>query len=102
MVGVVVRQCSEQRLVTVARGAALVIALVELRGAEPVSPPARHQSAEIALLVVPRIDRFEAGVATTLDVLDAQLAEMQAELDRTRVLADIRLAEARLARVVGR
>ena len=47
-------------------------------------------------------DRFEAGVATTLDVLDAQLAEMQAELERTRVLADIRLAEARLARVVGR
>lgn len=47
-------------------------------------------------------DRFEAGVATTLDVLDAQLAEMQADLDRTRVLADIRLAEARLARIVGR
>jgi outer membrane protein TolC len=47
-------------------------------------------------------DRFEAGVATTLDVLDAQLAEMQAELDRTRVLADIRLAEARLSRVLGR
>ncbi|MEP7118269.1 MAG: TolC family protein [Acidobacteriota bacterium] len=47
-------------------------------------------------------DRFEAGVATTLDVLDAQLAEMQAELDRARVLADIRLAEARLTRVVGR
>jgi outer membrane protein len=47
-------------------------------------------------------DRFEAGVATTLDVLDAQLAEMQAELDRTRVLADIRLAEARLARLLGR
>lgn len=47
-------------------------------------------------------DRFEAGVATTLDVLDAQLAEMQSELDVTRVLADIRLAEARLRRVVGR
>lgn len=47
-------------------------------------------------------DRFEAGVATTLDVLDAQLAQMQADLDRTRVLADIRLAEARLARVLGR
>jgi len=47
-------------------------------------------------------DRFEAGVATTLDVLDAQLAEMQAELDRTRVLADIRLSEARLSRIVGR
>ena len=47
-------------------------------------------------------DRFEAGVATTLDVLDAQLAEMQADLDRARVLADVRLNEARLTRVVGR
>lgn len=47
-------------------------------------------------------DRFEAGVATTLDVLDAQLAEMQADLDRARVLADVRLSEARLTRVVGR
>jgi len=47
-------------------------------------------------------DRFEAGVSTTLDVLDAQLAVLQAELDRTRVLADLRLAEARLARIVGR
>ena len=47
-------------------------------------------------------DRFEAGVATTLDVLDAQLAQMQAELDQARVQADIRLAEARLTRVVGR
>ncbi|MGD9905175.1 MAG: TolC family protein [Vicinamibacterales bacterium] len=47
-------------------------------------------------------DRFEAGVATTLDVLDAQLAVLQAELDRTRVLADLRLAQARLARILGR
>lgn len=47
-------------------------------------------------------DRFEAGVATTLDVLDAQLEVLQAELDRARVLADIRLNEARLARVLGR
>jgi outer membrane protein TolC len=47
-------------------------------------------------------DRFEAGVATTLDVLDAQLAEMQADLDRARVLADVRLNVARLTRVVGR
>jgi outer membrane protein TolC len=47
-------------------------------------------------------DRFEAGVATTLDVLDAQLAVLQAQLDRTRVLADLRLAEARLARILGR
>ena len=47
-------------------------------------------------------DRYEAGVATTLDVLDAQLAVLQAALDRTRVLADIRLSEARLARILGR
>ncbi len=47
-------------------------------------------------------DRFEAGVATTLDVLDAQVAVLQADLDRTRVLADIRLSEARLARILGR
>ena len=47
-------------------------------------------------------DRFDAGVATTLDVLDAQVAELQAELDRARVLADIKLNEARLARVLGR
>ena len=47
-------------------------------------------------------DRFDAGVATTLDVLDAQVAVLQAELDRTRVLADVRLSEARLARILGR
>ncbi len=47
-------------------------------------------------------DRFEAGVATTLDVLDAQVAVLQADLERTRVLADIRLSEARLARLLGR
>jgi outer membrane protein TolC len=47
-------------------------------------------------------DRFEAGVATTLDVLDAQVAVLQAELDRARVLADIRLSDARLARILGR
>ncbi len=47
-------------------------------------------------------DRFEAGVAATIDVLDAQVAVLQAQLDRTRVLADIRLSEARLARILGR
>ncbi len=47
-------------------------------------------------------DRFNAGVATNTDVLDAQVALLQSELDRTRALADVRLAEARLARAVGR
>jgi outer membrane protein len=47
-------------------------------------------------------DRFGAGVATSTDVLDAQIALLQAELDRTQALANARLAEARLARAVGR
>lgn len=48
------------------------------------------------------IERFNVGVATTTDVLDAQVALLQAELDRTRALANVRLAEARLDRAVGR
>ena len=47
-------------------------------------------------------DRFAAGVATTTDVLDAQQALLTAELDRTRALAGVRLAEARLERALGR
>jgi outer membrane protein len=46
-------------------------------------------------------ERFSAGVATSTDVLDAQVALLQAELDRTRAIAAARLAEARLARAVG-
>jgi outer membrane protein TolC len=46
-------------------------------------------------------ERFKAGVATNTEVLDAQTAVIQAELDRTRALANARLAEARLARAVG-
>ncbi len=47
-------------------------------------------------------ERFAAGVATSTDMLDAQVALLQAELDRTRALAAARIAEARLARAVGR
>jgi outer membrane protein len=46
-------------------------------------------------------ERFNVGVAISTDVLDAQLALLQAELDRTRALANIRLAEARLERAQG-
>jgi len=46
-------------------------------------------------------DRFGAGVATSTDVLDAQVALLQAELDRTQAVANARLAEARLARALG-
>ena len=47
-------------------------------------------------------DRFSAGVATNTDVLDAQVVLLQAELDRTRALANAHLAAARLDRAVGR
>jgi outer membrane protein TolC len=47
-------------------------------------------------------ERFLAGVATSADVLDAQVALLQAELDRTQALASGRIAEARMARALGR
>ena len=47
-------------------------------------------------------ERFAAGVATSTDVLDAQTAVLQAELDRTRAIANARLAAARLDRAVGK
>jgi outer membrane protein len=58
------------------------------------------RSAEEARRVV--AERFAAGVVTHTEVLDAQVALLQAELDRTRALANVRLAEARLARATGR
>jgi outer membrane protein len=47
-------------------------------------------------------ERFRAGVATSTDLLDAEVAVLQAELDRTRALANARLAEARLERAIGK
>jgi outer membrane protein TolC len=57
------------------------------------------QSAAEARRVVS--ERFNVGVATSTEVLDAQVALLQAELDRTRAFANIRLAEARLDRAMG-
>jgi outer membrane protein TolC len=48
------------------------------------------------------MERFRAGVITSSDVVDADLAVLQAELDLTRARAGARLAEARLNRAVGR
>jgi outer membrane protein len=47
-------------------------------------------------------ERFTAGVATSTDLLDAQQDQLEAELQRTRALASVRLAEARLARALGK
>ena len=46
-------------------------------------------------------ERYRAGVATSGEVLDAEAAVLQAELDRTRAVAAARLAEARLTRAAG-
>jgi outer membrane protein len=47
-------------------------------------------------------DRFAVGVATTTDVLVAQDQLLSAELARARAFANVRLAEARLERSLGR
>jgi outer membrane protein len=47
-------------------------------------------------------ERYKAGVATSTDILDAQVARLQAQLDRTRAIANVRLAEARLERALGK
>jgi outer membrane protein TolC len=45
--------------------------------------------------------RYRVGVISQTEVLDADYALLQAQLDRTRTQANVRLAEARLARVLG-
>ena len=47
-------------------------------------------------------ERFNAGVATNTEVLDAQTALLQADLDLTRARASAELANARLQRALGR
>ena len=47
-------------------------------------------------------ERFAAGVAASVDVVDAQVALLQAGLDRTQAIAAARLAEARLDRALGK
>ena len=47
-------------------------------------------------------ERYQAGVIAQIEVLDAEYVLLQAELDRARALAGVRLSEARLARAIGR
>jgi outer membrane protein TolC len=46
-------------------------------------------------------ERFRAGVATNTEVLDAQVALLEAQVEQTRLHASLRLTEARLVRAVG-
>ena len=47
-------------------------------------------------------ERYEAGVIAQIEVLDAEYALLQAQLDLTRAQAAVRLAEAQLTRALGR
>lgn len=46
-------------------------------------------------------ERYAAGVATATEVLDAGVELLEAELERTRLQAALRISEARLRRAVG-
>jgi len=46
-------------------------------------------------------ERFRAGVATSTDTLDGQVALLEAQLERTRLSAALRIAEARFLRSLG-
>ena len=47
-------------------------------------------------------ERFMAGLISQTDALDAETSLLEAELERTRAIATVRLAEARLDRAIGR
>jgi outer membrane protein len=47
-------------------------------------------------------ERFKAGLVTNTEVMDAQVALLQAQLDVTRTMTNVRLAMARLDRALGR
>ncbi len=76
--------------------------LLDLSSARATVPSANESA--IAAAEARRVvgERFSAGVATSTDVIDAQVALLQSELERTRAFANVRLAEARLARAVGK
>ena len=69
------------------------------RAAVAAADDASRAAAEARRVV---LERYKAGVAIQTEVLDADVALLQAELDRTRAIAGVRLAEARLARELGR
>jgi outer membrane protein len=72
--------------------------LVSTRAAIAASTEAVEASTEARRVVG---ERFAAGVATSTEVLDSDVALLEAELERTRLEAALRLSEARLVRAVG-
>jgi outer membrane protein TolC len=98
------RRASEERLKDFD---ANVTVEVQQRVSDLVSAEASIAAAEVGVKSAAEArrvlaERFSAGVATNTDVLDAQVALLQAELDRTRAQANAQLAAARLERALGR
>ena len=80
---------------------------IRQRAADLRSARASIEAAEAGVLAAAEArsvlaERFGAGVATNTDVLTAQVALLQAELDLTRANANAQLAAARLNRAMGR
>lgn len=48
------------------------------------------------------VDRFKQGVALNTDVLDAEVALLQAKINRTQAAIDLALSQARLQKALGR
>ncbi len=73
-------------------------AAVARSGLQPRSDRGRRRRRSRRGRSAPRAARaiFAAGVATSTEVLDAETAVLQAELDRTRAVSNARLARARL------
>ena len=107
----VMPRCAPQRLLQgqkalvtgassgIGRGIALALDIESGRASVAAAGDAVRAATEARRVVG---ERYQAGVITQFEVLDAEYALLQAELDRTRALAGVRLAEARLARAMGR
>jgi outer membrane protein TolC len=98
------KDAAEERLLEFDRLLELEVRQRQLDLSSAVAAIAAASDAVISAREARRVvgDRFDAGVATSTEVLDAQVALLQAELDRTQAIANARLAEARLGRALGR
>jgi outer membrane protein TolC len=97
-------EAARQRLLEFDRGLSVEVTQRSLEIASGQAAVAAAEEAIRAATEARRVvgERFRAGVIAQSEVLDADLALVQVQLDRTRALANVRLAEARLDRAIGR
>jgi outer membrane protein len=97
-------EAARQRLLEFDRGLSVEVTQRSLEIASGQAAVAAADEAIRAAAEARRVvgERFRAGVIAQSEVLDADLVLVQVQLDRTRALAGVRLAEARLDRAIGR